>query len=190
MGISSSLYRLSMGWITLVGLIIFFLFMLLVLPSQAEQARINSGGNASPDTSFIYSTTDLYQMADAYGEAGRLAYIRARFTFDLIFPLVYGFFLLTSLSWIFERVYPPTSRWRLANLVPLLGILFDYLENLATSVVMFRYPEKTSLVDLAAPAFSLLKWIFVTGSFVLLILALVKGIMQIAQNYARTERGK
>ena len=107
-------------------------------------------------------------MADSYNEQGRVAYVRARFTFDLVWPLVYTFFLTTSISWVFSRAFGSDSRWQWANLAPLLGALFDYLENLSTSLVMVRYPEHTAVVDALAPVFTMLKWSLLGASFILL----------------------
>lgn len=111
-------------------------------------------------------------MAEAYGPQGRAEYVRARSTFDVVWPLVYGLFLVTALSWTAGKTFAPLSRWRRFNLLPLLGLLFDYLENLSTSLVMLRYPAKTALVDTLAPIFTASKWIFLGASFVLLLVCI------------------
>jgi hypothetical protein len=41
---------------------------------------------------------------------------------------------------------------------------------------MYRFPERTPVVDSLATVFTSVKWIFVTGSFVLLIVGIVIGI--------------
>jgi hypothetical protein len=171
--ISTGLEKVSTGWVTLVALVIMLLFMVFVLPGQSSKAVQNTGSSQSPDTSLWYSATTLYQMAESYGPQGRQAYIQARFTFDLVFPLVYTFFLVTAISWLFKHAFPADSLWRLSNLVPLLGMFFDFLENIATSLVMASYPAKLPLVAFLAPIFTLIKWIFVTGSFGLLLIGVV-----------------
>ncbi|PKO19133.1 MAG: hypothetical protein CVU39_00855 [Chloroflexi bacterium HGW-Chloroflexi-10] len=167
---SNILVRFSTGWVTLAGLVIFVLFLILVLPAQSQKASRETGGAVSPDMSFVYTPADLYRMAESYGVEGRVAYIRARFTFDLIWPLVYTLFLGTALSWLVSRVFSLGSRWRWLNLTPLLGMLLDYLENISTSLVMFRYPQQTMVVDFLAPLWTMLKWLFVNGSFGLLFI--------------------
>ena len=173
--ISDGLHRFSKGWVAAVALVIFLLFSALVLPQQSALAGVHSGGADTPDTSLYYTADDLYQMAGTYGEVGRKAYIRARFTFDLLWPLVYLLFLVTSISWIYAR-FDPAHRWfRKVNLLPLAGALFDYLENISTSLVMWRYPERTVLVDALAPIFTMLKWVFIGASFLLLVVGFVLG---------------
>jgi hypothetical protein len=167
--LSDWLRKVSTGWVTLAALVVFLLFTVLVLPQQANRSEQETGSADSPDTSFFYSPSDLYQIAESYGQAGRQAYIRARFTFDLIWPLVYTLFLATAISWVFGKAFAPDSRWQRANLAPLLGALFDYLENLSTSLVMLRYPEQTSVVDLLAPLFTVLKWGTLGATYALLL---------------------
>lgn len=168
---SKYFYSVSTGGVALLGLLVFIVFMIFILPQQAQKAEAYSGGT-SPDTSYFYSAEDLYRMAESYGAEGRSAYIRARFTFDLVFPLAYLFFLVTTISWSLARGLAERSRWRLLNLFPLAGALFDYLENISASWVMVRYPVQTPLVDVLTPIFTVVKWFFVNGSFVVLILGL------------------
>jgi hypothetical protein len=166
--LSDFLYKITNGWVALLALLVFLLFAGLVLPGQAASAETYSGNAGSPDLSFYYSAQDLYHMAEVYGEHGRGAYVRARFTFDLIWPLVYTFFLCTAISWVYARAFTTHSLWRDANLVPVLAMLVDYLENLSTSLVMLRYPHPTIVVGSLAPLFTMLKWVLVIGSVGLL----------------------
>jgi hypothetical protein len=174
--ISDWLRQVTNGWVALSALAVFLLFSALVLPGQSAVSETNAGDAGSPDTSLYYSADDLYHMAEMYGEQGRAAYVRARYTFDVIWPVVYTVFLSTAISWVYGRAFAPSSRWQRANLAPVLGALFDYLENLAASVVMVRYPNRTPVIDTLAPVFTLVKWVFVGGSFALLLAGVVARI--------------
>lgn len=174
--LSDWILRVSTGEVALSALVIFLLFTVLVLPSQAAPTRAKNLD--LPDTSFYYMAEDLYQMAEAYGEEGRQAYVRARFTFDLIWPLIYTVFLSTGISWVYRRAFTPQSLLQRANMLPLLGALFDYLENISTSVVMMRYPNPTPVVDGLAAGFTMVKWLFVSGSFVLLFIGIAVGAVR------------
>jgi hypothetical protein len=171
--ISSWLYKISNGWVALTGLVIFVLFSVLVLPAQSSQADEISGETGSPDMSFYYTSENLFDMAEAYGEQGRTDYIRARFTFDLIWPLVYGFFLSTAISWLIKRADLSYTPLGLLNLVPVFGVIFDYFENITTSWVMFRFPQPAFLPAMLAPFLTATKWILVGGSFGILILGIL-----------------
>ena len=167
---SDWLYRISNGWIVLGALLVFTLFMILILPGQSASAEAFSADAGTPDLSFYYSTDELYRMAESYGAQGRELYIRARFTFDLIWPVVYTLFLTAAISWIYARATPSKNIIWWVNLLPVLGMLFDYLENISSSLVMVRYPQQTPLIDFLAPIFTMLKWFLITSSFFILIL--------------------
>jgi hypothetical protein len=137
------------------------LFMVTVLPGQAAQSQKYSG--ISPDTTFFYRPNQLIGAAEDYGPEGRQAYIYSRWTFDLVFPLVYVGFLATGISWFLRGQIGNPKMF--LNLLPLLAGVFDYLENTATTVVMTIYPEVSNLAAVLASAFSLTKWIFVFVSF-------------------------
>lgn len=166
--LSSWIQRISTGKLTLICLLGFILFTILVLPDQAAKAEIYSSGIGSPDTSLFYTADQLYEFASAYGAEGRAAYIRARFTFDVVWPLVYLAFLSTSISWVFK----PTH-WQQLNLLPLFGVLFDFLENISAALVMARYPQPTPLIPHLAGLFTFIKWVFVGGSFLALVAGLI-----------------
>lgn len=182
--LSKFFYRISTGRAALAATVLFLLFMALVLPGQAESAAEYSEGAGSPDQSFFYSAEDIYAMAEAYGPEGRQAYIRARFTFDVIFPIFYMIFLGTTISWAFSRAFQEGSRLRTLNLFPVLGLLFDYGENIAASIVMAQYPAESPLAASLAPVLSMIKWFFVNGSFVVLAIGLIAALVVWRKNRA------
>jgi hypothetical protein len=143
--------------------------MIWVLPDQAAKADALAPGAGSPDTSFFYQPEEIIEMAEAYGEEGRQAYIRARWTFDLIFPFVYGGFLVTVISWFVVSAFALDHRLVGLNLVPVLGVIFDLLENSAASIIMAVYPARLGWLAVLSAALSGTKWVFVNGSFVVLL---------------------
>lgn len=171
--ISDWLFEKSRGWLVLCALLIFLLFGFFVLPGQSAAAQAYSAERGTPDISFFYRPDDLIGMAESYGADGRQAYVQARFTFDLVFPLVFTFFLVSANSWLLKRGLPPASSWRRLNLIPLGGMLADYLENISAALVIGRYPQPAPLFTTLAPVFTLLKWLLVGASFLLLIPAVV-----------------
>ncbi len=134
---------------TLLALLGFALFIVVVLPYEQARLFAATGMSTSPDTSFFYSADTLYTLAGAYGEAGRSAYIASRLRFDILWPLVYGLFFWTQLK---------TRTPRLSiRLLPWLAVGFDLLENTLVSWVFYRYPQTTVLAHVAGVA-TLLKW--------------------------------
>ncbi|MBC7325183.1 MAG: hypothetical protein H5T99_07705, partial [Moorella sp. (in: Bacteria)] len=138
--LSDDLYRFSSGRLAILGTILMLLFLITVMPGETVKAAAYSAQAGTPDTSAIYSVDKLLGMAEAYGEQGRRAYIQARFSFDLAFPLVYGFFLAVCTSWMLKRLLPPDNFWRRLNLLPPAAVLLDLLENTCAVIVMAAYP--------------------------------------------------
>lgn len=154
----------------MITLIIFFVFSLTVLPDQSKKAAVYSGETGSPDLSLFYTPDDLYRMADQFGADGRMAYVRARFTFDLAWPAVYGVFLLASAAWSLGILTDQNNRWRLLVFPPLMAVIFDLLENMTAAIVIGRFPSPSFLAAMMAPYFTLLKWVLVAASFALAVL--------------------
>ena len=176
--LSKWLYQVSSGWVTLGAVVIFILFTALVLPGQSDSSQSQGGDTSSPDLSIYYSAEQLYEMAEAYGGQGRADYIRVRFTFDLIWPLVYTFFLTTTISWLFKRSFTSQNPWQRINLLPLLGMTCDYLENISTSLVIYRYPAQTLIFDWLAGVFTTMKWLSIGVSFVVLVVGIIIAMWQ------------
>ncbi len=169
MKITDWLIQKSTFPVVLVFTIIFFTFGVLVLPKESVRMEAFSHGAASPDTSLFYSPAMLEDMAAQYGSQGRAAYLSARWTFDVIFPLIYGGFLLVCIGWLLKHLYSKNSKAQLLVLFPVAAVGFDYFENIATSIVMAAYPTRVPIVAAIAPIFTAIKWILVGGSFLLLV---------------------
>lgn len=186
----SWLNKISSAQTVIITLGIFLLFTALVLPSQSRIAEERTGGGDSPDTSFFYTQDDLFRMAEQYGEEGRQAYVRARYTFDVIWPLVYLAFLTTGIGWFGNQLSlkKPLLDW--AVLVPWLATLFDYLENAAASLVMAFYPLQLAIPAGLAPLFTMLKWIFIYSAFALYLIGGVAALLQKLKNARQTSLPK
>jgi hypothetical protein len=169
---SSWCYRVISTPVIAGSLALFILFMLLVLPKMAGRLSEMTGVDRSPDTSFIYSAADLYAMAEAYGAEGRAYYIYQRFTFDLIWPLVYLLFFVALIT-LLNRHLPSTSSLRLVNLLPFAGVLFDLLENSGAAYLMYRYPEPVPFLAPLVPVFTFFKWLMIGLSSLAIVAGLI-----------------
>lgn len=168
--LSDFFYKLSTGWLVFAICILFTLFLIFVMPVFTEKAAQYTNGMNSPDTSLFYSGEDLYRMAEGYGQIGRESFINIRWTWDLLFPVVYTSFFIITTSWLLRKVVPISSKLRVVNLVPLAAFVFDLLENGATSLVMSRFPATAPVAQALAPVFTPIKWLAVVGAFLLLLI--------------------
>ncbi len=161
-----------------IGIAIIILFLLLILPNEASKAATYTPEGASFDTSFFYTPADVYTKAAAYSAEGRTAYIRARWTFDLVFPLAYGFFCLTAIAFGGSKLKINKKVLQVLILLPILAVFFDLAENTMVSLVMANYPTEYVFLAFAAAISTLCKWICVMSAFSLaLVLPAFAGIL-------------
>jgi hypothetical protein len=152
---------LASPWLFAAALVIFALFMAFVLPGQSAKAPEGTPGGASFDTSLFYTPAQAFDRAAAHTPGARFAYIAARWSFDLAFPLVYGLFSLAGWAFGIARLGPwLAARPRLA-LVALLGPAFDFAENIAATVIMASVPARPLGWGITASIATPLKWLFV-----------------------------
>lgn len=151
--------------------IVFVVFMVGVLPWINYLNGIYIGVSLSPDTSLFYSPSAFYQMLFDYGDDGRRFYILIRWTFDLIYPLVYGLFLMVVLVRINKEHFK-----NYLILFPLLGVVFDYLENTFATLLMGLYPSQFSSLVYILEIMSILKWLFIGLSMYLIVFKFVSKV--------------
>ena len=175
--VAAGLARGVRGWMAIAAAVLFALFTAVVLPAQADAGAFYTVRYAAPDTSLWYSPDDLYAAAEAWGPDGRAAYVYARVTFDVIWPLVYGAFLVTTLAWVWARGTGPGSRWRRVALLPVVAVALDYAENICTATVMARYPARTPVLAELAPFFTAGKWLALSASFMLLAIGVIVAVV-------------
>lgn len=174
--IHKTVMKLTNGYASLFSFIIFLLFVIFILPFEAQKSEA-LGLIASPDTSFFYTSADLYNIASDYGIIGRKFYIEQRFTFDIIWPIIYGLFLLTSSTFFYKKSRLVSHSFFIY--VSVIPVIFDYFENAMTSIVMYRYPNKTLILDNLAGFMTLFKWTTLGIAFLVLIVLTVIYILQL-----------
>lgn len=164
--------RQGVNWsVTGLTVLVFILFLVLVLPKVSAYTAVTIGGSGSPDTDLMYSAEDLYQIAESYGPEGRRLYVVIRWTFDLVWPLVYGGFLVAlSISLTSKRRHLLVRK---VYLLPLMAMFFDYMENTLVTLVMVGYPNEYTVLGTLASYASLMKWLVLSFAFIgVMILAL------------------
>lgn len=168
----------KINWtITIISVALFLLFLFFVLPwMSAYTTRVIEVAEA-PDTMLFYSAESFYEVVDAYGEEGRKTYVRLRWSFDLLWPLVYLSFLLSlmiqltrgyRLHWVGQLFW-----------LPIVAAGFDYLENTLASLLMVVYPMRLERLATMASVTSSLKWLVISIAFVMVLLLLLRRLWQV-----------
>jgi hypothetical protein len=118
-------------------------------------------GQPPPDVRFFTSAADVHEFLVACGDAGRAAYRNLQIA-DLIYPVVFGSFMASSLAAVFGRITRKGSLWVAAAALPLAGAGFDYLENVAAWISLAGFPAPAgsvaTMLGLASPAKQVVSW--------------------------------
>lgn len=172
-GFNTFLEKISSGPLVIVSLLVFILFLAVILPAQKAKTEAYAGDAGSVDRSFFPQPAEVYKMAEAYGEEGRAAYIKARYTFDVIWPLAYTFFMVAVITFAMKKIFGTGSRWIHLNLLPVGGMLFDLVENTFAIVVMASHPERMDVVVYVMATATAIKWSLIYIGFTVLFCAIV-----------------
>ncbi len=168
----------------IISLGLFIAAMVWFLPLMKHYTIILSGTTHFPDTDMWYSALDLKIISGLYDVRGGLGYAFTRFTFDLIWPLIYYFFLSSSLN-LAMKGFNSLSLKKIYKLIPLLAVVFDITENTLCSVHFIGL--KLDQIAVAASISSGLKWIFIFISFALIIFHLIIWIVNLLiRKYKKT----
>jgi hypothetical protein len=135
---------------------VFVFFMVVILPAVSYQAS-QMGLSPSIDTNFSFDPNVIYSILDGYGESGRAFYLFQRWTFDAVWPMVYGFPIFFTLRLWLGKVN--SSLVKRFIYLPLMAMLLDYLENIIFSVIILLYPTEWMILAYLGVLMSLLKWI-------------------------------
>jgi len=125
-------------------------------------------GKLIPDLKLIHSNESLMEYFDAWGAQGRLFYIRYQYR-DFIYPIIYSVFM----SAILIRLIRPRY-FNVWVAVPMLAMVFDFVENYYLRVLVYDYPNLISQNITMASVFSSLKWLTILISILLIFIALVR----------------
>lgn len=140
--------------------VVFLFFMLYLFPTyQAEINDIAGYEIQLLDGRFSYTKTVVTKAFEAMGGEGRKMYQFIVGFIDMIYPVVYGCLFFLLLVKLTKRNL--SSRLKLIYFIPLMAVLFDYIENIGILKMLNNYPSiPESQVNINSLATSM-KWIFV-----------------------------
>jgi hypothetical protein len=156
-----------------------YLFFATSLPFAIPTVTALCNG-APPDMRFYTSAAGVREFLSGCGESGRLAYTHLQLA-DLLFPAIVGLFLACALSMVLVRLARPGSVVVAAAALPLLGSVFDYLENAAAWGALAAYPEPTMTAEFLGYA-SVAKQVCSWASWALLIVATLLLLIKVVRS--------
>jgi hypothetical protein len=171
--LSALLRKNANGWLVLLFLAGEMFFNAVLLPAQQAKIEAGSGGIGPIDLQFFYTPEKVYKMVESYGNAGRASYRTFELTGDIIYPMVYTLFFSLAITWLFQRGFASNSAIQKFNVVPFGAWFFDLLENLGIVSMLSVYPSTPAGLAWLSTTFTLLKWLFVLPTALLLLTGLI-----------------
>lgn len=120
---------------------------------------------------FGYDVAYAQEFLGSLSEIERKSYMRFLWTFDFVYPLIYGNLLIILLSFLSKP-----KKMGVFNLTPLLILLFDYSENTCSYYTTKNFPEINSFVVQMGSVFTVLKWGLILLSIAVIIYLLQRRI--------------
>lgn len=142
-------------------------------------AKLNEiTGDAGVLDEMFYSPEEGYAVLEAQDAEGRAFYRRLLLSTELIFPVIYRFFNAVLIAYLFSRWLPTASPWRYVSLLPLVGMVADYLENGLVLRMLGAYPEQLNTVATMAGTATMIKWGSNYADYTLMVVGLVGVVIQ------------
>lgn len=175
--LSNTLKKYANGWLVLLLLAGEMFFNLVILPGQQAKLESTPGAAGPIDLLFFYTPEKVYGMIASYGDEIRASYRTFELTGDIAYPIVYTLFFSLAITWLFQRGFPTSSNMHKYNVVPFGAWLFDLFENLCIVAMLSIYPATPAALAWVATIFTMIKWLFVVPTVLLLLYGLVKAAM-------------
>jgi hypothetical protein len=140
-------------------------------------AKTGVSGILDLQTGFSYESA--YQQIGNYGEEGIQIYNYIQIV-DTIFPIAFGMGLLCFLSFLLKKLSPDNKKLTTLALLPLIGTLFDFLENIGIFLMIRLYPQPFTTLAGGVKVIGIIKMIGYgfgfTGISIVLILLFIRWI--------------
>ncbi|NOY43114.1 MAG: hypothetical protein GXP26_14940 [Planctomycetes bacterium] len=117
-----------------------------------------------------YSHEHAVTLLESLGQEGRNVYLYQQLPVDFIYPGLFAVSNSLLLTWLFVKRFEANSKIFYLAMVPVLGGLFDYLENISIVRMIQSFPDISQELVATASTFTILKSAFITAFFVVLLL--------------------
>lgn len=125
-----------------------------------------------------YTAAYAQKLFETLGQPGRHVYLFQQLPLDMIYPALFAISYSLLLTCLFKKILPSESKVKYLSVIPFLGGLFDYLENIGIITMLNIYPNfKFWLADLTS-VFSLLKSALTSIFFILLFYGLITPLVK------------
>lgn len=123
---------------------------------------------------FQYVNTLLVTL----GEEGRAVYLYRQIPADMIYPGLFGISYCILLLFFLKKLNKLNSPLIYLSVLPLMGGLFDYFENIGIIFMLRSFPDLSGNLVSVTNVFTIIKSLTTTVYFIVLLVILVVWIFQ------------
>ncbi|MBM3179118.1 MAG: hypothetical protein FJZ86_02055 [Chloroflexi bacterium] len=174
--LSDRFYKWTKGWLIFAFFILYGFLAGFLFPLIQRMMQGGSDGIQPLDVMLFSNPEKIFSMIERYGPYNRLFYRNVELTMDLVYPIVYLFFLGLLISWLFQRGFASDSPMRKYNIMPFGAWFFDLLENTVIVNLLSVYPAQPVALAWILVVLIAVKWLFAGASILLILTGLVMAI--------------
>lgn len=182
-GLPARVRSLASVWTALGTILTGTAFLVLFRQLLSPWLQDHMSGGELLDLMYWRTPGDLNAALDTYGTDGRNFY-RNVLLVDLLFPIVYSIPLSLSMAFVADQFVFSRRFVRLAAIIPLVGGMFDWGENILLWIQTGRFPDQSEFLGWIACAMTALKFALVFGSVLIVFVGLIAyGILRILSRH-------
>jgi hypothetical protein len=120
-----------------------------------------------------YDLNYVKELFSSLGEKGRETYLTTQLPLDMVYPLLFGLSYSLLIAYFLNKLNKLNAPYVFLCILPILGGVADYVENLGIMIMLNSYPDLTwGLVRITA-LFSIIKSSSSSLFFIALLLVLI-----------------
>ena len=150
--------------------LVYFIMLIVTIPKAMELA----GGMALLDMMPMgYDLAYVNELFGALGTEGRSIYLTQQLPLDMIYPLLFAFAYCLLLAYLLKKWDKFATPFTYVCLLPLIGGIADYFENIGILRMLNSYPDVTEFVVNTTATFSVIKSSATSIYFLALLMVLI-----------------
>lgn len=149
----------------IISIALFVLAMVFLLPHMSSLMDQFDNLGTPPDLNFGFNNLGIQTYRNALGFEGRDMYIFIRWTYDILWPIIYTFFFVNVLYLIVKKGDYSIKLVYLS----VLPFVLDILENTLASIFMVVFPSEATILVFLIAVISTFKWLSIGFFFIFII---------------------
>lgn len=161
----------------LLLIVIIFLAMFIPMNNYVSKWQHQAGTKLMDFIFGGYSAKRVANILQTIGVSGRMRYLHM-LVLDCCMGILYLLLLLCLIGYLLKKYFDQNRRLDWLLLLPLMGMLSDWTENLMTCLIINNYPARHPVLVAIESTGTTLKFTFLGLAFLSAIALLVVGVIK------------